>query len=551
MTHGTPFEPQPLEPPGVPVANGSGGRRSPRAVLHRIRRRLPLPPLRSPLGILVAVMLVAGFASAGTVGTVVAIHWTETPDFCGRCHTMDPELKSFAVSPHREVTCGECHVEPGVAGWVKSKITGTKQLFQILTNTYPIPILPPAHEELPKVEDTCLTCHDMGPRVADGGPVRLILKSKYALDESNTESKVALVIRPLGVGFGYKTKGVHWHIATPVEYRRVDEMAQEIPYVKVTWENGTSEEFIAVTAVRDTEDVAGDIARLEGTLHEKRMDCLDCHNRVGHEAPTLVGAVDAALDEGRISADLPFVKREAIERLGLSYATVAQGDAAIDGLRDFYAARYPLVLTERASEVDEAIGELKSIYRLIATPHMKVTAGTFPNNLGHQANAGCFRCHDGAHYKVVEGRLTNETIPSSCQTCHTFPQIGTQASAVLIGDRPQSHYDRLWTFDHKLEVATANPEGTSCGACHTRTYCENCHATQVVQVPHDEMLMNHATVVRDLGAGTCIVCHQAPYCAQCHADESVLPEHEPDQVVPIGPTGLLERPLGRRGESEP
>ena len=36
---------------------------------------------------------------AATVGGVVAIDWTETPDFCGRCHTMDPELKAFVVSP--------------------------------------------------------------------------------------------------------------------------------------------------------------------------------------------------------------------------------------------------------------------------------------------------------------------------------------------------------------------------------------------------------------------------------------------------------------------
>jgi hypothetical protein len=54
-------------------------------------------------------------------------------------------------------------------------------------------------------------------------------------------------------------------------------------------------------------------------------------------------------------------------------------------------------------------------------------------------------------------------------------------------------------------------------------------------------------VTRQVGSGTCTVCHQAPYCAQCH-DEPVLPEQAPDQVTPIGPTGLStprERLLGR------
>ena len=115
--------------------------------------------------------------SSDLVGGVVAIDWTETPDFCGRCHTMDPELKAFVTSPHRELTCGECHVEPGPVGWVKSKIKGTKQLFDILMDTYPRPILPPAHEELPLVSDTCLKCHDMTDKVAAGGPGQLVLKN--------------------------------------------------------------------------------------------------------------------------------------------------------------------------------------------------------------------------------------------------------------------------------------------------------------------------------------------------------------------------------------
>ena len=61
-----------------------------------------------------------------------------------------------------------------------------------------------------------------------------------------------------------------------------------------------------------------------------------------------------------------------------------------------------------------------------------------------------------------------------------------------------------------VAALSADPEGTSCGACHTRTYCDDCHATKVVQVPHDGMLTNHAAVIRDVGAATCTICHQVP-----------------------------------------
>ncbi len=78
--------------------------------------------------------------------------------------------------------------------------------------------------------------------------------------------------------------------------------------------------------------------------------------------------------------------------------------------------------------MNAAIDELQRIYRLVATPEMRVTGTTYPNNLGHQSSPGCFRCHDGAHYKVENGVLTKEAIPSACATCHTFPQIGARPS---------------------------------------------------------------------------------------------------------------------------
>ena len=81
---------------------------------------------------------------------VTMIQWTETADFCGRCHTMAPELEAYHIGSHRDVACGECHVEPGIAGWVKAKLAGTRQLVGVVTGTYPTPIQPPDHAMLPK-----------------------------------------------------------------------------------------------------------------------------------------------------------------------------------------------------------------------------------------------------------------------------------------------------------------------------------------------------------------------------------------------------------------
>ena len=165
------------------------------------------------------------------------------------------------------------------------------------------------------------------------------------------------------------------------------------------------------------------------------------------------------MSNGLIDASLPYIKREGVDRVTGDYASVEDADRAIAGLRSFYATRYPLVSQLQGVQVNQAIADLQRIYRLVATPEMRVTGTTYPNNLGHQSAPGCFRCHDGAHYKVVDGALTKETIPAACATCHTFPQIGATESGVLIGQRPTSHDDRLWVFDHKSSVGRARSGG--------------------------------------------------------------------------------------------
>ena len=515
--------------PPIAAAAAKPRRRGIRGFLGRILSpfgRIPHPPLRSRRGLFLALFLVAGSGSAMTVGSVVAIHWTETADFCGRCHTMDPELRAYAMSPHREVPCAECHVEPGIGGWMKAKINGTRQLIGVITGSFPTPIPPPDHADLPPTSKTCVRCHTVDQLVANGGPVKLVLQARYRGDEPNTRDMIALVLRPAGLGGATATRGVHWHIDSEVAYISSDPRAQKIDWVGIRYKDGTMEEFIASSQVGMSTDVQPDIDRLKSTERERQMDCIDCHNRIGHGIPSPDQAIDDAIENGQIDQKLPFIKREGDARLIADYTSVAEADYAIEGIRDFYAGQYPLVARMKAPEIDGAIASLQGIYRLLATPEMRVTAATYPNNLGHQSAPGCFRCHDGAHYKVLNGAVTKETISSACATCHTFPQIGPTVSGVLIGPRPATHSDRLWVFSHKARASTLDPGGTSCGACHTRTYCENCHKTAAVEVPHDGMIYNHAAVLRQTGAQACAYCHQPASCAQCHADP-VLPNPFP------------------------
>ena len=250
------------------------------------------------------------------------------------------------------------------------------------------------------------------------------------------------------------------------------------------------------------------------------MDCIDCHNRVGHGVPTPDQAIDDSLSSGASTRTCP--TSSARPALGWRTTTppIEDADRAIEGLRDVLPGPLPA-----RGGVAGAAGE-----RRHRRPEADLPPGGDTRDAGHRDDLsrttwatrsapGCFRCHDGAHYKVENGAITHESIPSACATCHTFPQIGSTASGVLIGERPATHDDRLWVFSHKSSAGKLDPAGTSCGACHTRTYCENCHQTEAVNVPHDDMVYDHADVMEKTGAQACAYCHQPAYCAQCHSED--------------------------------
>ena len=114
------------------------------------------------------------------------------------------------------------------------------------------------------------------------------------------------------------------------------------------------------------------------------------------------------------------------------------------------------------------------------------------------------------------------------------------AHGCLIGERPATHDDRLWVFSHKSSATALDPAGTTCGACHTRTYCESCHNTAAVKVEHDNMKYNHAAVMQKTGSQACAYCHQPAFCSQCHANP-VLPDPFPHEAPPSLPS-LLPSP---------
>jgi nitrate/TMAO reductase-like tetraheme cytochrome c subunit len=485
---------------------------------RRLGRLIPVP--RTPLGALGLILGVLVLGALGTLGGVHVVEYSESASFCTTCHTMTPQKKAYEAGVHQDVGCGECHVEPGTLGFVKAKLAGTRELYALVTNTYPTPIPAIEHDALPSTKDTCQKCHPLSQISKEGQPTKLLTRASFAPDEKNTRNDLAVLIRPARAGTP-DAASVHWHVLQDVTYTSEDERQQTIDTVEFrNRKTGELVQYIAEGKVRQSNNAGADVARLKATEPNRTMDCNDCHNRVGHRVPSVDEAVDQAMADGSISPALPYIKRNALTLLSKKYDNDEDGTIAINRLAALYEAEYPLVAKQKATEIASASKAIGGIYELVVTSEMNTRGGTYADNLGHQSSQGCFRCHDGAHYKVVKGQVTKETIPSTCETCHTFPQGTSSPASVPLGKKPGDHSDPLWVFSHRTVAGTVTPNPNTCGACHKTSYCEDCHDSGAVKVDHDTMLYNHAKSVVDAGTKTnsCAVCHQPAYCAQCHKD---------------------------------
>ena len=124
--------------------------------------------------------------------------------------------------------------------------------------------------------------------------------------------------------------------------------------------------------------------------------------------------MDKALAVGDLPVTLPYIKKKGLELLKVNYATSTEAAAKLPtALASFYHENYPELYASRSEDIHQAGRAVLAIYDRNVFPDLKVTWGTYPNNLGHMDSPGCFRCHDGSH-TAENGR----TISQDCNSCH-------------------------------------------------------------------------------------------------------------------------------------
>ncbi len=388
---------------------------------------------------------VVAFIGLSVVGSYRAYEFTDSVQFCGQlCHSvMAPEFTAYQLSPHARVGCVDCHVGAGATWYVKSKLSGARQVFATAFKTYPRPIPTPVHNLRPAAE-TCEQCH--WPKKFYGAQLKVF--THYASDETNTPRQIRMLINTGGGDPATGApEGIHWHmnIANEITYVASDEQRQVIPYVHLKNLQGRVTEYFAKDSTLTKDQIA--------TAGKHRMDCVDCHNRPTHIYVPPDLSVDNSLLARRLDASLPYLKQQAVAALTADYATT---DAAMQGIaktiEGFYETKYPAQAKSKELEIRNAVEELQRIYRNTTFPEMKLNWKTHPNNIGHYHFNGCFRCHDGQHTSA-DGRV----ITKDCQICHSVlsQQEGGISTAAV----------QKVSFQHPIDLGDLTQ--VTCSDCHS------------------------------------------------------------------------------------
>jgi len=344
---------------------------------------------------------------------------------------MQPEFVAYSHGPHARVACAECHVGPGATWFVRSKLSGTYQLYAVAFHKYPTPIPTPV-KNLRPARETCDQCHWPSKFVGNLDKTY----NHFLGDETNTPYSVRLLLKVGGDDPAHgPVGGIHWHMAisNKVEYIATDAARQKIPWVRMTDPTGL------VTVFRD-KTFTNDPSRYE----IRQMDCIDCHNRPAHRYEDPADSVNLAMATGKIDRGLRYIKTNAVYALTRPYRTEQEAQV---GIARFLESQYP-----GDARVCRAIPVVQQIYAENFFPAMKTDWSVHPDNLGHRTWPGCFRCHDGKH-KTENGKRGIKG--NDCNACHIILAQGQGAELKKLSAEGQE-------FKHPEDLYDSSFQCTDC-----------------------------------------------------------------------------------------
>lgn len=346
-------------------------------------------------------------------------HYMESNRFCGTaCHTvMQPEYTAYQRSAHARVQCVDCHIGPGASWFVKSKLSGARQLVAVTMKTYNRPISTPIQHLRPSRE-TCEKCH--WPDKFHGKKLKVI--THFDTDRNNTKLYTVLLLNIGGTDRGDgKASGIHWHVnkGNRVVFISAKDERKDIPWVRFEKDGEKPVEYFYTGSKLSNEEIA--------TAKKRVMECVDCHNRPTHVFYMPDEALDKMFRQNHEFQDIPFLKKVGLEILEKKFSEQdIQNQEVKKTLLTWYENKKTELGLIDTALLNKAAEEVQRIYRHNVWPQMKIGWGTYPDHISHTHFPGCLRCHGNTH-RTKDGKA----IDADCRLCHTILAIRKPDPTIL------------------------------------------------------------------------------------------------------------------------
>lgn len=384
-----------------------------------------------------ALILVCGLLIAVLAFTAGAINMTMSPNFCNQCHVMAPEYSTWKASSHLQVSCTDCHIEPGLGNLVVHKLSAVKELYLYFTVTYELPIKM-AH----KINDqVCTGCHSINRNFTPSGDL-IIPHDRHAA------KKVFCVDCHNGVAHG------------------------NIVARKLT-EDGNYEVW--------TDDY-GKQQMVKDYTEPKMNKCLDCHINPGKYGIKNIKSVTQACEACHSQISKPSDHK--VDNFLTTHGKLAKLDVEYCNKCHSYSVEV------RDVPVQDSLARYARGNVFCYECHQKRPVGHGENwKMSHRKGVtgqdvtGCLVCHN---YEKPTPEM--KAVPTNCTKCHGqgAGQSGGKQGGSSPGGEGQSGTVKFekthpvnWRKLHPSIVKEKGASNEGCWNCHETTHCSACHTNKL------------------------------------------------------------------------
>ena len=318
------------------------------------------------------------------VVTATAAWYTSRPQFCNSCHIMEPYYTSWLKSPHKDVTCIECHFAPGLGGKIRGKMLGLVQLTKYITQ-HPGPA-PSA--EVPDASCLRSGCHETRLLMGRGR----VNFHGIAFDHTPhlTETRRGKQLR---------CTSCHSQIVQGVHMAVTETTCFLCHFKAEKFNEGLSSCTRCHQIPEKSYDLGGGVKFTHELAYKKGVDCFNCH-------------ADVIRGQGEVPRERCLVCHN------------REGDLAKIKDSAFMHAKH---VTEHAVNCLNC--------------HLQIEHSLDQNKLVHAAD-DCAACHPNHHHEQVQmaqgiGGLTVPGVTGGmavtrigCPTCHRFKEISTTGTTL-------------------------------------------------------------------------------------------------------------------------